>query len=127
VSDAGIPDPVVAAWQAAVDAWDDSARHDAVIAQVAQYSCYAWAAARYKERAGDPVADRQLERLRRAATANMLATATARPDKEPTPYRATLIMFVVLVLAAIGGLVYALVLHDRAEQKPQGMPTKMLR
>jgi len=127
MTDEGIPDAVLAAWKGAVDAWDDPARHEAVIAQVAQYSCFAWAAARYKERAGDPIAERQLDRLRRAATATMLATATARPNKEPTPYRATVVLFVVLVLAAIGGLIYAMVLHDRADQKPQGMPTKMLR
>jgi hypothetical protein len=125
--DRGIPDAVRAAWQGAVDAWDDPARHEAVIAQVAQYSCFAWAAARYKERGDDAIAASQLERLRRAAEATMLATATVRRDSKPSPYRATIALFIVLVLAAIGALVVTMVLHDRATEKSSGMPTRTLR
>jgi hypothetical protein len=68
-----------AAWQRAVEQWDDPARHEVLIGLVAQHSAFAWAAAKYKARAGDPIADAQLERLRKSVTATMLATATVRP------------------------------------------------
>ena len=49
--------------------------HEALLGLVAQHSCFAWAAARYKERAGDPVAD-AAARARCAArrVATMFAT-----------------------------------------------------
>lgn len=116
------PDPVVAAWDQAVAHWDDPAKHDAVIAQVASYSCFAWAAARYKERAGDPIADKQLERLRKTATATMLATATVRPDDEKTPYRNSILILIALVILIAVGMIYAKVKDrgppDTTEQAP---------
>jgi hypothetical protein len=107
-----VPEAVTSAWEAAVAAWDDPKRHDAVIALVAKHSCFAWAAARYKERAGDPVADQQLERVRKAATATMLATAAARPETAATPYRNTMMILIALMILIAVGLVYALV-RDR--------------
>jgi len=101
------PDPVVAAWDQAVANWDDPARHDALLAQVATFSCFAWAAARYRERAGDPVADKALERLRKAATATMLATATVRKDEEKVPYRNAILILIALVILIAVGMIYA--------------------
>ncbi len=111
--DAGVPEAVRAAWEAAVGAWDDKTRHDAFIGQVATFSCYAWAAARYRERAGDPIADRQLVRLRTAATATMLATATSRSAEPATPYRNTLLVLLVLVIIMGIGVVYAMIRDGR--------------
>ena len=108
----------MAAWDQATAAWDDRSKHDAVIAAVATYNCYAWAAARYKTRAGDPVADAQLERLRKAATANMLATATTRPEQASMPYRNTLLVLVVLLVMVVIGVIYATVksrAHEASE------------
>ena len=104
----GIPDPVTAAWDAAVAAWDDASKHDALLALVATHSCYAWAAGKYKTRAGDPIADKALERLRKAATATMLATATVRPEQTQMPYRNTLMVLLVLVIMIGVGVVYAM-------------------
>jgi hypothetical protein len=99
------PDAVTAAWDHTVAQWDNPTRHDALLALVATYSCYAWAASKYRERVGDPIADQQLDRLRKAATATMLATATARPDRTRTPYSLyVLIAFIILIGV---GLVYA--------------------
>jgi hypothetical protein len=112
VTESGVPDAVVATWDRAVESWDDPARHEALIAAVASFSCYAWAAAQYKTRAGDPIADKQLDRLRKAATATMLATATARPEATTMPYRNTMLVLLVLVILIGVGVVYAIV-HDR--------------
>ena len=113
MADEAIPEPVRAAWAHLADAWSEPARHDAFVALVAQHNCYAWAAARYKERADDPIAARQLERLRRATTAALLATATTRKaPAEGTPYKSTMTVLVALVVAAICGLVYAMLLHQ---------------
>jgi len=105
-----VPEAVSAAWQATTEAWDESKRHDAFVALVAQYGCFAWAAARYKERAGDPIADRQLERVTRAATATMVASSARRAADE-APYKRligiALAMFAVLIL----GIILTVILH----------------
>lgn len=108
---------VTAAWDRVVEQWDDPARHEVLIAAVAQHSSYAWAAARYKERAGDPIADKQIDRLRRAATATMFATATTRRSTEASPYRKVIIWFAVLVAMLLLGLVFARVVLDNTPPK----------
>jgi hypothetical protein len=104
---AAVPEPVRAAWASAAGAWSDPARHDELLRQVAAHRCYAWAAGRYRTRGGDPIAERQLDRLRRAAEATLLAGATVRRDTAAIPYRATVGVLAVLVAAVVVGLVYA--------------------
>ena len=118
MADEGIPDAVVAAWDQATAAWEDRSKHDALLALVATHSCYAWAASRYKTRAGDPVADEQIERLRKAATANLLATAAARPEQVSMPYRNTLLVLVVLLFMIVLGVIYATV-KSRSHEPPE--------
>ena len=115
---------VEAAWERVVESWDDPARHDALIGLVAQHSAFAWAAGKYKERAGDAVADKQLERIRKAATATMFATA-AKKQTEETPYKRTMVIFVVLLLLMILGLVGVKLVHDTRTQQdaPPPRPT----
>jgi hypothetical protein len=76
--DRAIPPAVCAVWERLADRWDDTARHEAFVALVAQHGCYAWAAARYRERAGDPIAEAQLARLRSAAVDQLIPEARAR-------------------------------------------------
>jgi hypothetical protein len=116
--DAAIPEPLREAWERATRAWSDPASHDEVLRLVAVHSCYAWAAARYRTRRGDPLAARQLDRLRRAAEATLLASATARPDPAARPYRATAGVLAILVVAILVGLIYA-----RAARTPTGSPS----
>src|SRR5207248_3313610 len=71
------------------------------------HSCYAWAAGRYRTRGRDPIALRQLERLRRAAEVTLLAGATARPDPATRPYRAVIGVLAILIAVIVIGLVYA--------------------
>ena len=108
-----IPDAVQTAWDNAVAQWDDPARHTALLGLVAQYGCYAWAASKYKERAGDAIADKQLERLRSSAVAAMLATSTKK-GKEEQPYRSTLVVLAALLLILVLGLVFATILKTNA-------------
>jgi hypothetical protein len=107
-----VPDPVQTAWEDAVAHWDDPAKHQTLLGLVAQHNCFAWAAARYKERAGDPIADKQLERLRSSAVATMFASAAARTKEPPQPFRQTLFLLAALLLALVLGLVFVKVLHD---------------
>jgi hypothetical protein len=110
--DAAVPQVVADAWRRATEAWTDTARHDELLRVVAVHDSYAWAAGRYRTR-GDDVAGRQLDRLRRAAEATLLAGATARPDVSIAPYRATRGVLMVLIVALVVGLVYAMVIRTR--------------
>jgi hypothetical protein len=121
MDDAGIPEVVLAAWQRAVDHWDEPDRHQTFVGLVAQHNCFRWAAARYKEKGGE-VAERQLERLRTAAFATLNATATARPAARK-PYQITIAVLVALVVLALVGYLYAVSLRDRApEPEPPQKP-----
>ena len=113
-----VPDAVSAAWQSVTDKWDDAGRHEAFIALVAQHSCYAWAAGRYKERAGDVIADKQLDRLRRAATATMMATASSKPAKQRQPYRGLVVVLICMLLAMVVALFATRSIRDNQAVPP---------
>jgi hypothetical protein len=100
------------AWDRCTETWSDAARHDELFKLVVQHSCFAWAAARYRERGDDPIAREQLERLRKAAMAAMFVSAAARPTKEKTPYRSSLIVLGVLIVAMLLALVVTKSMHD---------------
>jgi ribosomal protein L40E len=120
--DAAVPDPVREAWARAAAAWDDDARHDDLLGLVASHNAYAWAAGRYRTRGDDAIARRQLDRLRRAAEATMLASATARPAAETRPYRGTAGVLAVLVIVIVIGLFYAVVIRDHPPSRPRPAP-----
>lgn len=101
------PEAVRAAWARVAEAWSDPARHDELLRQAAAHRCYAWVAGCYRTRGRDPVAERQLDRLRRAAEATLLAGATVRGEAAATPYRGTVVVLALLVAAVVVGLVYA--------------------
>jgi hypothetical protein len=105
--EAAVPEPVRAAWVRVAEAWSDPARHDELLRQVATHRCYAWAAGRYRTRAGDPIAERQLDRLCRAAEATLLAGATVRRETAAAPFRATVGVLALLIATVVVGLVYA--------------------
>ena len=122
--DASVPEAVAAAWDRVLEAWGDAERHDALLGLVAQHEAYAWAAARYRDakraapaspapfrsypdHAVDAVADRQLDRMRRAAEATLLAGASAREERARSPYRAATAILAMLVFAVVAGLVFA--------------------
>jgi hypothetical protein len=100
-----------AAWDVVVAKWDDQVAHDKLLALVAQSSSFRWAATQYKQRAGDPIADAQLERIRKAAIAMMFATASKKRETG-SPYRLVIIAFIVLMIMLVLGLVGAKMLHS---------------
>ena len=118
--DAAVPDPVRQAWTRATAAWSDDALHDELLRLVATHNAYAWAAGRYRTRGDDAVARRQLDRLRRAAEATLLASATIRPGAEIKPYRGTAGVLAVLVVVIVIGLFYAVVIRDHPSSRSRG-------
>lgn len=115
--DADVPAAVREAWHAAAGHWDDPAHHDELFRVVASHGAYAWAASHYRARKDD-IAVRQLERLRRAAEATLLASATARPDAAASPYKATRAVLIVLILFVLIGLAYAMIMRARTPARP---------
>jgi hypothetical protein len=108
---------VTAAWEKAVEQWEDASRHEALLAVVVQHSAFAWAAARYKERGDDPVAKDRLERIRKAATATMFATAKPRETEDSSPYKKTLLWLVVMVAMVVLGLLFARIVVSSSPAK----------
>jgi len=123
--DAAVPGDVRAEWDALVGAWQDPAHHDAFLLSVSRHGCYAWAAGRYRDstvsRPRDPVAPRQLDRLRRAGEATLFASAAARPEKHPTPYIAVIAILAFLLVAIIGGVLYAAAKSKDASASPPSL------
>ncbi len=125
--DANVPEVLLAAWTSVTEAWDDAARHDELMRLVAANDCYAWAAGRYRTRR-DAVAQRQLDRIRRAAEATMLASATVRDRGTPKPYRATLAILAMMIIVIAAGLFYALVIrHDAPDAAAKPTPALRVR
>ncbi|MGN6104580.1 MAG: hypothetical protein ACTHU0_05725 [Kofleriaceae bacterium] len=124
--DAAVPPEVAAAWARVVEGWERLPLHDALLQQIARHDSYAWAAAKYRAEArarpGDPIAASQLARLRRAAEATLLAGATTRQDKAPRPYRATVAVLSMLIVAVVAGLLYAAILGDRGARTDSAIP-----
>jgi hypothetical protein len=117
-----VHEAVSAAWKSVTDEWTDRARHDALFALVVQHQCFAWAAAQYNEehkrRGDDPIAKEQLARLRRGATATMLAAAAARPEKTKQPYRNTMIVMMVMLAALVLGILVTKSIYDNTPPRP---------
>jgi hypothetical protein len=108
------PEPVRAAWQHAIDGWDEPARHDALFRVIVEHNCFAWAARQYKQR-GDAIATERLAKLRRAAEASLVATATVRPkspDERAHPLRSPLALLGILVVAVLLALVLTVVVRN---------------
>ncbi len=110
------------AWQRVTETWVDSVKHDDFFKATVKHNCFAWAAARYREKGDDPIAKEQLERLRKAALAAMMVTATARQAKEKTPYRSTLVVLVCLLVAMVVVMFVTKYIHDN--HTPVTKPTR---
>lgn len=122
--DAAVRPAVAAAWDRVLEAWDEQGRHDALLRLVAEHDAYVWAAGKYRDakrsqpaspspfrtypdHAIDAIADRQLDRMRRAAEATLFASATARERRgRPSPYRASIGVIIMFVIAIAAGTVF---------------------
>lgn len=78
--DADVPEAVRAAWDALAAGWDDDDRHAAFMRIVVDENAFAWAAQQYRQKKPDPRAEAMLDRVRRAAEARLVASASAKPE-----------------------------------------------
>ena len=115
-----LPPPEVRdAWLRVVRAWDRRDHHDTFVGLAARHGCFTWATARYRERPIDAIAYHQLERLRRAAVAVMLAGATVRREPRPQLYRWALIACVCVMFFTFVGRVFGTAIHAQADHQAQ--------
>jgi hypothetical protein len=114
-----LDDQVQRAWGQVTENWSDVARHDELFALVVKDNCFAWAAARYRERGDDPIAKEQLERLRKAALASMMVSAAKRETKGKTPYVSSVIVLVCLIVAMLIALFVTKSLRDNRPHATQ--------
>lgn len=126
--DADIAEPLAAQWGRVKVAWDDPAAHDELLRLVTQHDAYAWAVGNYQDvidlrgDAADPVAQRQIGRLHKAAEVRLYATATERPEEGPRAYRATLAVLGVLIIAAVALLFYGWLASRKPPPDPELVP-----
>lgn len=129
--DSVVPDVARSAWERVEAAWEDPAAHDELLRLTTLHGCYAWAAARYRDRRGeagppfreigdarDPIAERQLDRIRRAAEVALLTSGAPRPERGRTPYKSTKLLLVVVIIMIVIGLAYAMYQQMKPQQAP---------
>ncbi len=129
--DATVPDVARAAWDRVTSQWDEPAAHDELLRLTTLHGCYAWVASRYREVRGeagppfrenggtsDSIAERQLDRIRRAAEAAMLTSATRRAEKGTRSYQSAKALLGFVVLMILIGLAYAAYRRMRATDDP---------
>jgi len=136
--DAGVPDVARAAWDRVKEQWEDTAAHDELLRLTTLHGCYAWVAARYREVRGDAgppfretgdvrdaIAERQLDRIRRAAEVALLTSGTGRPEKGSKAYQSTKLMLGLVIVLIIVGLLYATYQRmNHSAPKPRPGPTQ---
>ena len=111
---------VAAAWDKVVEDWQNQARHDALMSLVVNAKEFKWAATKYREKKGDPIADAQLAKLTSAAMATMLVSTRTKDDKDPAAvYKRALIWLLVLVVMLLCGMIAVKLM---AQSHPQGHP-----
>jgi len=124
---AAVPEAVQTAWGRTVLDWNAAARHDELLQLVVTNHSYAWAAGRYRTRGRDPVARRQLDRLRRAAEAALLASATPRLDASArTSSRVKRRVLALLITTITAGALYAMGIADSpAPSDARSIPARL--
>jgi hypothetical protein len=104
--------PLEQAWQAARADWVTAARHDEVLRLAQCHDAWAWAARRYRDRLRDDPEDsigmRALHRLERGLTAGIVRVPTPMSAR---PYRTTVRLLVMLMIALGIGLAYTSFVH----------------
>ena len=104
---ASVPPAVSAAWDALQPHWEEPKRHDALFELAARSDALPWLGGKYRERAkgDDPIATKNLDKIRKAAEATLFATASSRDDQRKRNSFIALGV-VALVLAIIAAVVY---------------------
>ncbi len=94
------------AWSMTIAQWSEPSAHDELFRLVHAHGAWMWAARRYRDQAklnaGDAVAARQLRRLQ----GYLMATLAPREKPARNPYRATISVFVMLLVALGAGTAF---------------------
>ena len=110
------------AWQAVVDGWNLSARHDELLRLTTRHDAWAWTAARYREYAskglGGEMATSQLKRLERGIVVSAFSRIQATKDKTPRPYRTAVATLLLLIVLLVGGFVYGKTVKKTVSKTP---------
>jgi hypothetical protein len=121
-SDRAVSPDIRTAWDRVLERWQDEAGHDALFHLIAARGEYGWAAGRYRaqarERSGDAIARRHMERIRRAIEATMVVTATARDRSQASPYKNAVALLGVLIVVLVIGMFYLVVKSRSASSDP---------
>ena len=112
-----VPEVVKVAWEKVVAEWSEPKAHDELLRLAHTHEAYPWVAARYRTRAGDPVGDAQLERLRKATEITLYAAAAKRPENTKSRYYGLVAIVAMIILASI--LLYVVI---RMRQGPEASP-----
>lgn len=95
-----------AAWMQTTSEWTNPAVHDELFRLVHLHDAWMWAARSYREyakaHAGDPIAARQLKKLQ----GYLMVTLMPREKPVRNPYRATISILVMLMLALGAGTAF---------------------
>jgi hypothetical protein len=134
VLDSTVPDVARVAWDRARAQWDDTAAHDELLRLTTLHGCYAWVAAQDRKvqgesEAGDAVAERQLERVRRAAEAALLASGAPRAAPKNKTYQSTILLLGLIVIMILIGIIYSMYRRTQAvsEDPSHGPPATQVR
>jgi hypothetical protein len=127
--DADVPSVVRAAWDAldTPAAWDVDDRHVAFMRIVVDENAFAWAAQQYRSKKPDPRAETMLGRVRKAAEARLVASASARPEPKTIFHSVKLLVAgAVLMVIALLLILQFLKGKQHVEQPPKA-PTQKVR
>lgn len=125
--DADVPAVVRAAWDALQEAWDSNERHAAFMRIVVDENAFSWAAQQYREKKPDPRAEAMLDRVRRAAEARLVASASAKPEPKSVFHSVKILVGgAVLMVVALLLMLQFLKGKQHAEQ-PVKAPTQKVR
>lgn len=95
-----------AAWSETLSQWTNPAAHDELFRLVHLHDAWLWAARSYREYAkahiGDEVAQRQLKKLQ----GYLMVTLAPRDKPARTPYRATISILVMMLIALGAGTAF---------------------
>lgn len=126
--DLAVPAEIKAAWDGVLEGWTTEAKHDALFNLIAARGEYGWAAGRYREQArerpGDPVAPKQMDRIRRAIEATMVVSATAREKPAASPYKNTATLLAVLIVVLILGMAYMFIKSRKGSSDDEPPPPR---
>jgi hypothetical protein len=94
------------AWSETVSRWSASAAHDELFRLVHMHDAFLWAARRYREYANDHTGDEMAARQLKKISGYLMVTLLPRERPARNPYRATISILVMMLIALGAGSVF---------------------